>query len=63
MKFNDLKDKEENELQEMLEDAKIKLGQLRFELAGKSLKDSSQIKKIKTNIAQILTAINEVSKN
>lgn len=58
MKFNDLQNKQSAELQELLKDARIKLGKLRFELANKSLKDSSQIGKVKKDIAQIMTAIN-----
>jgi len=57
MKFTDLENKEEKELQEMLKDLRIKLGKFRFELANKSLKNYSQIKKTKKDIAKIMTAI------
>lgn len=57
MKFSDLQNKEEKELQEMLKELRIKLGKFRFELANKSLKDYSQIVKTKKDIARIMTAI------
>jgi large subunit ribosomal protein L29 len=57
MKFSDLQNKEENELQEMLKELRIKLGKFRFELVNKSLKDYSQINKTKKDIARIMTAI------
>ncbi len=57
MKFSEIRNKDMAELQEMLKEARIKLGKLRFELANKSLKDSSQIGKVKKDIAQIMTAL------
>lgn len=59
MKSSELQLKSENELNEMLKELQIKLGKLRFELANKSLKDVSQIKKTKKDIARILTATNK----
>ena len=41
----------------MAEDLKIKLGKLRFELANKTLKDFSQIKKTKKDVAKVMTAL------
>ncbi|MBI2670227.1 MAG: 50S ribosomal protein L29 [Candidatus Yanofskybacteria bacterium] len=57
MKFSDIQSKSQVELNEMLKELQIKLGKLRFELANKSVKDVSQIKKTKKDIARILTAI------
>lgn len=57
MKYSDLNNKGIQELQEELREEKIKLGKLRFELANKALKDSSQISKVKRDIARLLTAI------
>jgi len=57
MRYSDLKDKDVKELQKMTEDLKIKLGRLRFELANKTLKDLSQIKKTKKDIAKVMTAL------
>lgn len=59
MKSIELQSKSQNELNEMLNELRIKLGKLRFELANKSLKDFSQIKKTKKDVARILTAINK----
>ena len=61
MKYSELQNKTSHELQEILKESRIKLGQLRFELANKSLSDFSQIKKIRKNIAQTLTALNKIS--
>lgn len=63
MKFNDIQSKSQNELNEMLKELRIKLGKLRFELANKSLKDVSQLKKTKKDIARILTAIKSPMQN
>jgi len=61
MRYKDISAKETTELTEMLKNSKIKLGELRFELVNKSLKDTSQINKVKKEISIIKTAIN--SKN
>ncbi len=60
MKFIDIQLKSQAELNEILKELQVKLGKFRFELANKSLKDVSQIKKTKKDIARILTAINLV---
>jgi len=57
MKYADLQNKDSHELQEMLKEAKVKLGKLRFDLANKALKDFSRIGKIRREVAQIMTAI------
>ena len=59
MKFSDIQSKSEAELNEMLNELRVKLGKLRFELAGKSLKDTSQIGKIRRDIARTMTAISQ----
>ena len=61
MKYADLKNKDEKELQQMLKDLQVKLGKFKFELANKSLKDYSQVGKTKRDIAQVMTAINAVN--
>jgi ribosomal protein L29 len=61
MKYGDLENKDINELNEMLKDAKVKLGKLKFELANKALKDFSQIRKARIEIAKLLTAINRIN--
>lgn len=57
MKFSDLQSKSQPELNEMLKELRVKLGKLRFELANKALKDTSQLKKVKKDTARILTAL------
>lgn len=59
MKFSDLQNQSQAELQEQLKASRIKLGKLRFELANKALKDFSQIGKTRQEIAQIMTALNQ----
>jgi len=59
MRFADLKNKDIRELQQMVKDLQIKLGKLRFELANKTLKNFSQIKQTKKDIARVLTAMNK----
>ena len=49
MKFQELKDKNTNELQSMRKELQTKMLQLRFDLAEKRLKDFSQVKKSRTN--------------
>lgn len=57
MKAKDIKNKTIQEITEMLKEERIKLGKLRFELSNKTLKDVSQIRKTKKDIARILTLI------
>lgn len=57
MKPNDLKNKTEKELTGILNELKIKLAKLSFELEAKTLKDTSQIGKTKREIARILTVL------
>lgn len=57
MKFIELQNKDSRELEVILKEAKVKLGKLRFELANKALKDSSQIGKERKEIARIMTAM------
>jgi ribosomal protein L29 len=61
MKYEELQNKDHTELQEMLKNAKVKLGKFRFELANKALKDSSQIGKTRKEIAQIMTALKKLT--
>ncbi len=57
MKYADLQNKSKDELQEMLTELQIKLGKFSFELANKTLTDTSQLGKTKKDVARILTAI------
>ncbi len=58
MKYRNLENKTKIELQNMLEELKVKLGKIRFELANKTLKNISEIGQIKKDIARVLTAFN-----
>ncbi len=55
MKKLDLQNKTKEELDTMSKDLKAKLLQFNFELGEKRLKDFSQVKKTKKEIARILT--------
>ena len=60
MKGKELKNKETGELSKMLSDLKAKLAKLSFELEANILKDTSQIKKSKKDIARILTVLKQL---
>jgi len=57
MKITELRQKNKPELQKLLEDLREKLRQLRFDLAAGKVKNVREIRKIKKNIAQILTLL------
>lgn len=61
MKFAEIKDKTEQELQVLFKEAQLKLGRLSFELKSKTLKNVSEIGKTRKEIAQLLTALNRQS--
>ncbi len=57
MKIQELKQKSKIELQKLLQDLKEKLRQLRFDLAAGKVKNVREIRKIKKDIARILTIL------
>jgi len=57
VKIKELRQKKEEELKILLEENKVKLGQLKFELSRKKLKNVRQIRQLKRNIARILTLL------
>lgn len=57
MKKEDLTTKDAGELQQMLQEQRQKLGQLRFDLADKKLKTTSDFQKTRRTIARILTQL------
>ena len=63
MKYAELENKTQEELRKSLEELRVKIGKCRFELANGALKDSSQIKKSRRDIAKILMAINKARVN
>jgi len=59
MKPKELYQKEISELQKLLEENREKLRKLRFDLASGKLKNVRGIRKLKKDIAQILTILKE----
>lgn len=55
MKLKELRQKSAKELGALLEEDRHKLGQLKFDLAAKKLKNISQIRELRREIARILT--------
>ncbi len=53
----DFKNKEAKELTQILKELKAKLMQAGFDLADNKMKDTSQIKKTKKDIARVLTEL------
>jgi large subunit ribosomal protein L29 len=58
VKTNELNQKSKDELQKILIDKREKLRQLKFDLAAGKVKNVREIRKIKREIAQILTFLN-----
>ena len=63
MKMKELKDKTQESLKKLLQEKREKLRQLRFELSQDKLKNVSEIKNTKKDIARILTIITLKSKS
>ncbi len=59
MKIKELRQKTEKELKDLLNENKQKLGQLKFDLASKKLKNVREIRELRRDIARILTILNE----
>ncbi len=57
MKIQELRQKTKSELQKLLVDDREKLRQLRFNLASGKVKNVRGVRKIKKEIAQILTIL------
>ena len=56
-KVSELRQKSKEELQKILKDDREKLRQLRFDLAAGKVKNVREVRKIKKDIARILTLI------
>ena len=63
MKFVDLKQKTEDELKTELLNLKKEQFNLRFQKSSGQLENSSQVGKVKKDIARVLTAISEQKRN
>jgi len=57
MRIKELRQKNKKELNDLLIQDRKKLGQLRFDLASKKLKNVNQIRELKKDIARILTLL------
>ncbi len=57
MKINELRQKSREELEKSLQDSREKLRQLRFDLSAGKVKNVREIRRIKKEIARILTMI------
>lgn len=60
MEMKELIKKTNTELQKMLEEKRKSLSDFKFQIAGSKIKNVREGRKIKKEIAQILTAIKEV---
>ena len=58
MKIKELKQKPKEELLKFLEEDREKLRQLRFDLSAGKVKNVREVRRIKKEIAQILTLLN-----
>ncbi len=59
MKIQELRQKPKVELKKLLQDDKERLRQLKFDLASGKVKNVREIRKIKKDIARILTCLKE----
>lgn len=59
MPIQELRQKSKTELQKMLQDSRERLRQLRFDLAAGKVKNVREIRKIKKEIAKILTLLKQ----
>jgi len=59
MKIKELRQKSEKELKGLLDENRHRLGQLKFDLASKKLKNHREIRELRKNIARILTLSSE----
>lgn len=57
MKIEELRKKTKEELRKMFEDSGEKLGQLKFDLASGKVKNITEIRRLKKEIARILTTL------
>jgi large subunit ribosomal protein L29 len=59
MKIKELQQKSKSELQKFLTDSREKLRQLRFDLAAGKVKNVREVRKIKKDIAKVLTLLKQ----
>ena len=61
MKLEEIKEKTKEELDKMLKDERENLRKLRFNLASGKVKNVREIRKVKKDIARVLTLLNKKS--
>jgi large subunit ribosomal protein L29 len=61
MKFKDLQNKTKEDLQNLLQEERDKLRDLRFKDSNKQLKNVKEIKITRSTIAQILTKLKQIT--
>ena len=59
MNAKEIREKSENQLQVLIKESKEKLKDLRFSLANRQLKDYSEIKKTKKDVARAKSILKE----
>ena len=59
MDIKELRNKSQNELHTQVEELRVKLEDAKFGLTTGAVKDSSSIRKIKQDIARVLTVANQ----
>jgi large subunit ribosomal protein L29 len=59
MKMKELKQKNKNELRKLLTENQKKIGQFRFDLNSKKIKNVKEMKELKRDVARILTILNK----
>ena len=58
MKIKDIREKNQKELEKKLSELRNKLTKMKFDISGKQVKNHREIRKIKKDIAKILTVLN-----
>jgi len=62
MKIKELNQKTKKELNDLLIENRRKLGQLRFDLASKKLKNIREIRELRRDVARIITILRQNEK-
>ncbi|OGM95955.1 MAG: 50S ribosomal protein L29 [Candidatus Yanofskybacteria bacterium RIFCSPHIGHO2_02_FULL_38_22b] len=60
MKIDELKNMSKDELNKLVSDLRAKLLKFNFDLADNKVKDVSQIKKTKKDVARVLTLLKQI---
>lgn len=63
MKVKDLREKTDKEIRDLIRERKERLGQIKFDLAFKKLKDVNEPKNLRRDIARALTVLKQRQNN